>query len=204
MRRRRADRDRQRADFGSRAQAQIDTEDITFGRGLGQDPHRLAGIALRRFARLVALPAGQRFGIVDQDRIDVGAVIELARAMFAKRQTDHPVRLRPRHAARDGGGDRGVERTVGKGRKLAHHAVEIEPARQVSDRQRSCQRQPLAPEGDAGILERLARRLGLEQRRFDIARLQQRFQIRQALQRARQEGRMRMRPCERSGPVGGR
>ena len=65
------ERDRQRADLACGPQPQVDTEDVTVARHLGQQAHDLAGIALGGLARFVALAAGQCLGIVKQDRVDV-------------------------------------------------------------------------------------------------------------------------------------
>ena len=82
-------RDGERTDLGSRAQAQIDAEHIAFGGALGQRLDDLARIALGRLARLLAraaagdLALGQAFldairPFVWRRSLDFGAIAEIA------------------------------------------------------------------------------------------------------------------------------
>ena len=67
-----AERDRQRGHLAGGAQPQVDPEDVAFVRHVAHQLDQLARHALRRFARFVAGAARQAFGIVEQDRVDVG------------------------------------------------------------------------------------------------------------------------------------
>ncbi len=115
MAQRRFERDRQRADLAGGPQPQIDPEDIAFGIDVAHHFHQPPRHPLRRFARLVALAPRKQVGIVEQDRIDVGRIVQLLRAVFAQRQRDEPGGLGIGHAVRDRFGDRRIQRAVGKG-----------------------------------------------------------------------------------------
>ncbi len=137
---RRLERYCQRADLGGRAQPQVDAEDVSFRCDIGQQSHDIAGIALRRLGRIVTLPAGQRLAIVEQNGIDVGAVVEFARAMLAQRQPDEARRLGIGDPAQDGRLDRPVQRAVGEGGQFTHDLVEWEGASEIADGQHQRQR----------------------------------------------------------------
>ena len=119
MRQRAFERDRQRAYLGRRAQPQVDAENIAVGGHLAQQADQFAGIALRGLGGLVALAAGEAGGVVEQDRINVGAVVELARAVLAERERDQPGRLGFGYSSGDDRADRGIERAVGEGAQFA-------------------------------------------------------------------------------------
>ena len=104
----------QRADFRSGTEAQIDPEYITFARDLRQHAHHVTGIALGRFARLVAIAARQRCRIVQEYRIDVRRIVQLARSVLSQRQSHHPFGRSAFCSLRNGGFDRMMQGAIGK------------------------------------------------------------------------------------------
>jgi hypothetical protein len=144
VRQRRVERDRQRRDFGGRAQPQVDAEHVAFAGLRRQRFDQRAGVALRRLARLVAPAPRQTRGIVEQDRIDVRAVVELVRAELAERDRGEARGLGVGHAADQDLGDRRVERAVAERAQLGHHEVERKRAGQIADGERRRQGQAFA------------------------------------------------------------
>ena len=201
MHQRRRGRDCQRADLARRAQPQIDAEDIAFRRVPRQHLHDIAGVTLRRLAGFVTRAARQGVGIVEQDRIDIGTVVQFTRAMLAERQGDEPCGLRIGNAAQDGGGNCPVQRAIGKGGQFHHHALQRECARQIADRQRDRQPELFAPQGDGSIADPLARLSGQKQRILATAFAEQGGDVRQPVEPAGEERGMVARPVQRALPV---
>ena len=106
-----------RADFGRWAQPHIDAKDIAiFIDAVEQINHAFADVD-RAFLRIIAVPAGQRIGIIQEYRVDIGAIIELAPTMFAQSDNRKALRRRARHALLDGGCKSYVEREHRQNRK---------------------------------------------------------------------------------------
>ena len=193
-------RNGQRADFGCRTQAQIDAEDVTLCGILGEQLHDLARVTLRRFARFVPFPPGQSLRLIQQDRIDVGTVIELPRAVLAQRQRIEAGRFGIIHPPGNGSEDRLRQRLVGKGGQLPCDRLEIEGPCQIADRQCQCDTEPLPPERGAGVLSRPAFLCRGESVCSPPLR-QQLCKFGPFVQRAGQEGRMCPCPLQRSLPI---
>jgi len=117
----RADGDSQRADLACRAQPQVDPQGISIGRVRRQQRHDPPGIALRGIARIVRSAARQAFAVEQQDRIDVGRIIELACPLLAQRQRNEAFGTVEIGAFCNGGSDRAVQRPIGKGGEFAYH-----------------------------------------------------------------------------------
>ena len=115
--------DGQRRDLAGGAQPQVYPQHVSIACWLAQQLHQLAGIALRRFARFVPLAPGQAFRVEQQDGIDVGGIVELARALLAKRQPGESRQVRPLHPSLNHGQHGSIQRAVGKGRKPRHHRL---------------------------------------------------------------------------------
>ncbi len=194
------ERQGQRADFGGGAQPQVDAEDVALAGDLRQQADDLAGIALRCLPRLVALAARESIGIVEQDRVDVRGIVELARAMLAQREPDHALRLGIGHAPGQRGEDGRMERAVGEGGKLAHDLVEREGPGEIAHREDQSQAQPLAPQrgGDLCVLRPLGGAQGL----LAPPRGEQFGELGPAVERLPEEGRVLAGAVECEGPVG--
>ena len=202
MRCRRARGNGERADFGSGSQTQVDAKDVALARLVRQQADDLAGVALRRLGRFVALAARQARRIVKENGIDVGAVIQLPRPVLAQRQRDEAVMARPfADSPRDGRADGGMQGAVGKRAEFAHHPRKIESIRQVADRQHEAERLLLQPKRHAGVRRRQPCQLGLAQGLLALSRRQQLGQLGRTLQQARKIRRMRARSCEGRSPV---
>ena len=191
--------DRQRAHLGRRAQPQVDPEDVAFGSLRGQQFHDGARIALRRLARLVALTARQGCGIEQQDGVDVGTEVELARAVLAERQRGEPGGLRFGHAAADRLGDRGIERAVGEGGEFARHSRQRKRSGKVADGQCEREAEAFLPQCDIHLLgARGCRRYGVIRGPL----LQESGDVGPAFQRLGEERCVVSRPLQRAIPVG--
>ena len=200
---RRLDRNRQRANFGGGPEAQIDAEDIALASDMAERFHQRARDPLRRLARIVAGSPGKQMRIIEQDRVDIGAVVQFARAVLAQRQGDEPGRLGIGHPAADRIGDGGIHSPVGKGGEFGSDPGERKRARQIADRQRQRQRHPLAPQGDRDIIRARARGFGPGQRLLPLARRQQVGEIGHAVHRPRKKRRVGLGALQSAGPWGG-
>ena len=210
MAKRRLHRDRQRADFGSRTQPQVDAKHIALGIDMRECLDDLLRQPLCRFARIVARTTRQAQRIVQQDGIDVRAVVQFLRAMLAQRQGDEAaaahVRDGVRRAALDGLGNGRIERAIGQRGKLAHHPRQRKHPGQIADAQRQRIGQPLAAQAkanSAGVT--IAGRSLVPrpvERRLAFTRRQQVDQFRQPRHGPRQKGRVRLGPAQRVAPCG--
>ena len=201
MHKRGIERQGQRADLRCRPQTQIDAEDVTFGGVVGQQLDDVAGVTLRRLARFVAVPAGQGRGIVEQDGIDVGTVIQLPRAMFAQCDRRQAGGLRIRHALRDGRADRPVQRAIGELRQDAHDRIHRNRPRQIGHTECCRQGQPFTPQPRARIRRALPRLRRPFHRLPSVAFAQQGVEFGLVIERPCQERRMRAGASQRVRPV---
>ena len=122
---RRLYRQHDRGHFGRGPQPQIDAQHIAVAVArLEQldhpppDPHR-------RFLRHLARAARQRFGVEDQDRVDIGRIVEFAAALLAQRNGGQPARFGTGGALGNGRCDRPVERGIGEVAEQARDPSEI-------------------------------------------------------------------------------
>ena len=190
MRQRRADGQRERGDLARGPQPQVDPEDIAVLGHVAHDLHQRARHPLRRLARFVADPAWQQFGIVEQDRIDVGRVVKLARAVLAQRQREEARRLGTGHTLGNCRGDSAAERAVGELAELGHDPGQREGSGKVTDSQRQRQRALLAAKRDARFIETGPGGLRPGKRFVPFARCQQCREVGQTFQPLRKIRRM--------------
>ena len=133
--------------------------------------------------------AGPAFRVEQQDRIDVGAVVQLARALLAQRERGEPAGVGILHPACTTACM--ADRARGRRNWTAPSSpVVSEGPGQIANRQRQCQRQAFTPQRHAGIVDTLARRFGERERLVPLAVLEQRAKLLAALYGERQEGRM--------------
>jgi hypothetical protein len=147
--------------------------------------------AKRRLLRLLARPPRQRLGVVEEDEVDVGRIIELAPAELAEAEDREAARRRVRRALCDRGGQRPRDQPVGEiGQRLQQFA-QGNLAAEVGEAER---------EGIAGAdpahrpHHLLAALVGLRQRRGKPLRGQLFSDLRQQLELHGEERRMRPRP----------
>ncbi len=195
------ERDRERAHLRRRTEAQVDAEHVTLGSLRGERLDHAPRDPLRSFARLIAFAAGQQRGIEEQDRIDVGAIVQLARTLLAERERGKAGGLGLGHAVADRIGNRCVERAVGKIAQLAHNPLERKSPREVPDPDGESERQPLAPQCGWDVRRAFSRALRPFERGFAVSRLEQRRQLRQAVERLGEKRRMRPRASDCLLPV---
>ena len=143
---RRIDRQGDRRDLGRRAQPQVDAQDIAVAIPRLQDLDDALGDADRGFLGRFARAMRQRRGIEQQDRIDVGGIIEFVAALLAERDSGKADRGGARRAFLDRGQDRGMQRAIGKVRQSARDRRQILAPRQVADRDSQCQPPALQPQ----------------------------------------------------------
>ena len=108
----------------------------------------MAGIALRCFASIFPLPARQGGRVIQQDRINVGAVIEFARALFAQRDGEEPGKLRIGQSPRYRRAHGGIKCIISKIAQLAHHSLQRKRACQIAHAQ--SEREDIALEPQRG------------------------------------------------------
>ena len=161
----------------------------------------MAGISLRRLARLVPLAAGQGIGIEQQDRIDVGAVIQLARALLAQCQPDKAGGVTIWHTVAHCSQHCGMERAIRKSAQFLHDPCQRKGPGKIAHPQHQCQRQSLPAQREACIFRALATCLGNCQRLIALTLLQHFAKFRSPLQRQPQEGRMLLRTVNCRFPV---
>ena len=132
---RRIDRQGDRSHIRRRPKPQVDAKGIAFlGPFLKQldkplpDPER-------RLAGILARAPRQRFRVVEKDEIDVGGIIELVSAQLAERDHGEAAGRRVGGPLGENSGQRPVQRTPGKRRKLGRHPPS-EDAGQVADTER--------------------------------------------------------------------
>ncbi|KGB56512.1 hypothetical protein FG95_02304 [Sphingopyxis sp. LC363] len=132
-----------RRHLGMRTQAQVDAQHMAVGGARRQnldhapcDPHR-------RLVGVVARTARQRFGVEDQDRVDVRRIIEFVAAEFAECDHRQPARLFVRYALGKGGRERGIACRIGEFGQEPRRRRDIMLARQIAEREQ--QRHPPAP-----------------------------------------------------------
>ena len=129
--------------------------------GLVDQFDHATGDADRRFDRLFARPVWQGRRVEDQDRIDVGRIIEFATALLAERDARKPHRLSYAPLA-DRGGDRAIERTI---REIAERARDDfeRRTREIGKRHRERDQLTLLTQRAHDILIRARDALGLGQ-----------------------------------------
>src|SRR5206468_9805440 len=103
------------------------------------DPHR-------RLARLLARAAREGGGIEQEERIDIGGIIELAAAMLAERDDREAARRLARRALLDRGGERAFEAAVGEIGERGGQPLESDQTCKIADPERRRQRISLAPQ----------------------------------------------------------
>ena len=141
-----------------RAQPQVDAQHMTVGGARRQDLDHPPRDAHRRFVGIVARPARQRRGVEDQDRVDVGRIVEFVAAELAERDHRQPARRLVGDALGKGSGERGVAGRIGKGGQMPRRRRDVMLARQVAEREQ--QRDPPAPLAQAAhdVVARRGRR----------------------------------------------
>ena len=140
------ERDRQRADLTGRAQPQIDPEDIAMLAAARQQLHHPPRDTVGSLAGVVALAPGKALRVVDQDRIDIGGIVQLARAVLAQREGEKTVGRGPLDPLGNRGADRGIQRAVGQRGQFVRHPRQRKGPRKVANRQHQRQRIALAPQ----------------------------------------------------------
>ena len=188
IRDRRIHRQGNRRDFGRGAQAQIDAQHIPITIARLQDFDDAPSDPHRRFLGHFTRATREGGGVEQQNRIDIGGIVEFATALLAQRDRGEPARLRVRCPLRDRRADRGVERMIGEIRQRTRDGTQIVPACQIADRYP--QREPPTDKPQA------ARRggIGLAQVQRGQCRQHSRRKVRRqrgfAIEQQRQKGRI--------------
>ena len=134
---RRAHRQHDRSDLGRRAQPQVDARDITVGGALLEQFDQTAADPHRGLAGVVALTPRHRRGIVKQNQIDVGRIIELAAPKLARARSRRiPAGSASGTRSAMAAGKRPVDRVVGEIGQQGGDSFEVEFAGQVAERDR--------------------------------------------------------------------
>ena len=101
---------------------------------------RISTIALadpqRRLIGLLARLPRQGLGIVEEDEVDVGGIIELAPAQFAEAEDREAARRRSGRPLGDRRGQRALELAVGEVGQRRRHLVEPAESGEIGDAER--------------------------------------------------------------------
>ena len=119
------DRQDDGADLGRGAQAHVDAKDIAVGIQRRQQFNDAPPIADRSLGHIIAFAVGQRLRVEQENRVDVGRIVQLPPAMLAQRDDGKTLIRCPGHAFLYGCGDGLVERMVGEIRKDAGDAGQV-------------------------------------------------------------------------------
>ena len=140
------DRQRDRRHLRRWAQAQVDAQHIAVAVARlekldhpPRDPHR-------RFPGFLARATRQDIGIEDQDGVDVGGIVELARALFAERDGGEATHWFARRPLGKGGRDRHVERRIREAGQRTGDLGQVERSGEVADRHVQRERAPRQPQ----------------------------------------------------------
>ena len=163
-----ADGQHDRGHFGRGAQPQIDPRDIAVGGALLEQFDHPSADPDRRFARVVARPAGHGVAVEHKNQVHIGRIIKLAAAELAERDRGHAGGLGIGRAFADGLGKRAVDGAVGEVGKQSGHPFERQLAGQIAER--DGQRQPLAAAAKFDREIRVGGRQGQPDRSFGAIR----------------------------------
>ena len=198
IRNRRPHRQHDRRHFGRRAKPQVDPRDIAVAGPLLEQFDQPPAIAHRRFAGIVARAARHGRGVEQQNQVDIGGIIELAAAQFAKCEHRHAGRLGIGHALEHRRPQRAVDRFVGEIAKTSGDLFERQFPGQIAQRHR--QRETVAPPSQRDGHRVAGRRQRRRDRGLRPVRDEARRHLGPALGRRPQERTMGLRARNRAGP----
>ena len=183
---RRFDRDGNRRHLGRGSQPHVDAEDITIFVTRGEKFDYATPNADRAIGHILAFAVRQYFGVIEEDGIDIGRIVEFLAAMLAKAYHRKSLHGCVGHALGKGSRNCSIKRAVSEIGKDARNARQVPNASQIGNRCNQCHCLSLLAQRSGWIIFAFNRQR-LRQSSVEIPGFDYRYQIRLPLNQLAQK-----------------